>query len=652
MSMTFEQLMEVAAAKNEEERQGMVRKIAEGCDDAEEETKTHPPSTLSSSQPPLHIYLAQCPLYSYPLPTEAGEVSATNQHPVNFTPQLPSDSSAPFKHNLPITALPSPPSHASLHALLSDLALPSFLSSSPLPTSPPTPLSFHVSSINLWLSLGQRTSSNLHYDALHNLLVCIRGRKRVRLFNPDRVRQIDVGVTDGAGVGTGDNAQQERRGTPPVTSSTHLQLDSGLELHHIVDESPNHSSLDTRRLHEAYIGREARGDHSVSLQPTRKKRRKDDTGATSTYRDNTSISSIAIEEHRFPSVPDFECVLEPLEMLFLPAGWLHQVDSFGEEVGDDDLADDERSNSPLTIAVNIWFSAQVHLHPHNNAQPTSDPSSSLPLTPLPSPSLAFRFRRDALQLLEEFQTKELWPNVQRLARQVYPNLNSGQRASRDGDEMVQQLLRTFGELQSQPCPRLSNDFSVISHPCPMSLFLHLLVKPPSRFAETMSRGLEHDESRQHIRQFLEQLVGTTSSSSSSSNPACTEEETMQGFKRRKVEKKVNSDDKFCHSLTHASMPLNQRRCHLCVLSCVRLLDMNDELEASVDEELATSPSPSHASAHPATAPPLSASLFSLLPDSDAAIQSLLLRARRARLVVWRVLLWKLGMGTNEEDLFG
>lgn len=187
--------------------------------------------------------------------------------------------------------------------------------------------------VNKGLSTPNATSTGLHHDHADNLYILIQGKKRFTLFSPDfasklytvgDIRQIyDTGVIDYI---KNDKAPKWRnvRADGSVTEDYENYNDKGNKMDTIeVDEEkidpPSFCKIPPIFLHLD----EVKDDEKLDLEKY----------CDEKYPEFSPIKYSAAQ-----------VTLSDGDLLYLPAGWFHEVTSFGDEV-----------NSNIHTAINYWF---------------------------------------------------------------------------------------------------------------------------------------------------------------------------------------------------------------------------------------------------------------------------------------------------------
>ncbi|GAX76316.1 hypothetical protein CEUSTIGMA_g3762.t1 [Chlamydomonas eustigma] len=250
--------------------------------------------------------------------------------------------------------------------------------------------------INLWMgassssspSLKSGSSSGLHHDFHDNLYVLIRGRKRFRLFDPSkaplmythgkirRIHQNGRIVYDGQGEVLTDGSEQrdvklwsnrvaaEEEVAAAEAAVTRHEQGSETRLKNAEEqlEAVLEMQLDAALLEDS--GAEDEEDDEISERFGGKAEpRSNSTGVTKRGAKNDhppSFSKVDLSlsegvlRKRFPSFPGasqaLECIIEAGQMLYLPAGWFHEVTSSAVH-----YVSNIDCHAGGHMAVNYWF---------------------------------------------------------------------------------------------------------------------------------------------------------------------------------------------------------------------------------------------------------------------------------------------------------
>ena len=240
--------------------------------------------------------------------------------------------------------------------------------------------------LNLWFGNSEDgSSSGLHHDFHDNLYILIRGEKKFRLYSPgDALNMYTQGSiakvhkngrinykgqitrADGAGVlsdiaMSASNRQEEaekdlanaeqalREGKPGAAdwvSRAEKRLDEALD------------SLLSVQMEDS--GAEAQNDNAPmtdsDVQST------DDNGPLNFCKVNMSLPTDAVQKEfpKFARAVGTTCKIKTGEMLYLPAGWFHEVTSYSNVTNSGDDAGGDKNEYGGHMAFNYWF------HPPDN----------------------------------------------------------------------------------------------------------------------------------------------------------------------------------------------------------------------------------------------------------------------------------------------
>lgn len=196
------------------------------------------------------------------------------------------------------------------------------------------------------------TSSGLHHDHSDNLYVLISGRKRFTLFSPNYARRLytvgniyklyHTGVIDYENDASSPQWQHVRDDGALVSQATHWELskegrdgESLNQMSKLTDENEKKATTNQKAAHPPSFS--TIPPLLLHLDEIEKEKR---------------LYLEEFAEKYFPGfldIPKLVVWLNPGESLYLPAGWFHEVSSFGSDT----------SNSPWSdnvhTALNYWF---------------------------------------------------------------------------------------------------------------------------------------------------------------------------------------------------------------------------------------------------------------------------------------------------------
>ncbi|KLU81409.1 JmjC domain-containing protein 5 [Magnaporthiopsis poae ATCC 64411] len=236
-----------------------------------------------------------------------------------------SSTSPPDKEHVPVAYLAQHQLFLQIPQLREDIRLPDYCYTSP-PPPPPTlfrggeeeaahpPPELHEPMLNAWLG-PPGTITPLHTDPYHNILAQLVGRKYVRLYSPLHTPQMAARGRE-AGVEMGNTSAldvpaRERR---PISLEGRERLQSGRRspprggISCVVNSG---EGLDVGALE----GWDAPGGGDDG----------DDDDIGGAVAGTTGGRDAAAAVAAFRDVPFVDCILEPGNMLYIPAGWWHYV---------------------------------------------------------------------------------------------------------------------------------------------------------------------------------------------------------------------------------------------------------------------------------------------------------------------------------------
>lgn len=232
--------------------------------------------------------------------------------------------------------------------------------------------------INIWAGVAGAvgSSSGLHHDYHDNLYIVIRGRKRFRLFPPSLLPCM---YTNGQPIKIYDNGRIVYNGQRDVLADGSDADDVRLWKARRRAEAQLEAAEEASRRREPFSDEmlakaeedldQVMEDIMERWQLLRKEDRRKKTGRASDSQSQDhepeSFSRIDLslpedEMNRcFPLFPGasaaLECEVKAGQMLYLPAGWFHEVTSFRDDTH-------QANGSSMHLALNYWF------HPPDNLQ--------------------------------------------------------------------------------------------------------------------------------------------------------------------------------------------------------------------------------------------------------------------------------------------
>lgn len=200
---------------------------------------------------------------------------------------------------------------------------------------------------------GGGSSSGLHHDHADNVYIPVSGRKRFTLFAPcDTAKMYTVGnVREVYGSGIIDYVPDSR-----APNWRQLRDDGAIlaEVYKFLLENCNDNELtdEQRQSYQKFIEADeqlSEKAQSSDLDPPSFSEIPPSVVHMDKIKDKTIRDKIMkITNEKWPlfqSAKRLTVDLEPGEMLYLPAGWFHEVTSFG----------DSSKSSDVHVAVNYWF---------------------------------------------------------------------------------------------------------------------------------------------------------------------------------------------------------------------------------------------------------------------------------------------------------
>jgi hypothetical protein len=239
----------------------------------------------------------------------------------------------------------------------------------------------------LWLGFKRDTSSGLHHDFHDNLYTVLEGVKKFRIYSPKEIKKLYVKgkvlkvfengfISYSSLFARGDGARGEEVLTWKLQELE--KLPDSLEKEEEIEKV-----LEKLLEIEAENGLEFSDFSDNSEEPLVKKIKieKDDTELNFSRIKDTSNSEIIEKEFpKFRNAKYYDVVLKKGDGLFLPAGWFHEVWSFG----------DEKDPDGVHMAMNYWM-----------APPTQNDYDN----PYEDGFWEFKFQ-EFLQELKEFEESE------------------------------------------------------------------------------------------------------------------------------------------------------------------------------------------------------------------------------------------------------
>ena len=247
--------------------------------------------------------------------------------------------------------------------------------------------------LNLWFgNTKEGSSSGLHHDFHDNLYILIRGKKRFRLYSPEDALNM---YTKGTIIKVHENGRINYKGQVTRADGADLLSDVALNASKCQDDAEKDLANAEQALRQGKVGAaewvaraEKRLDDALdsvlSVQM-------DDNYDDNDYNNNNSNNDKSSDEDKadgplnfskinlylpektiqekfpkFNNVRGTSCEVKSGEMLYLPAGWFHEVTSYSTNVnanlmdgtsGDNNNDDD---NFGGHMAFNYWF------HPPDN----------------------------------------------------------------------------------------------------------------------------------------------------------------------------------------------------------------------------------------------------------------------------------------------
>ena len=232
-------------------------------------------------------------------------------------------------------------------------------------------------SINLWLGRSQApASSGLHHDFHDNLYVLLRGRKRFRLFSPadahrmalhGRLRHVHSNGRInyvGQPPTTADGREPEDRAAAAVDAAQRAQRRAEARLQQAEEAADAEEPGAAEQLEQAEEGLDAAMDRVAAARSARSRLRKQQrrqqqgqpppepsapgpAAPPSFSRIGNLANELGGTRSSFPSLAGArmaECELRAGELLYLPAGWFHEVSSDGGG-----------ASGGLHCALNYWY---------------------------------------------------------------------------------------------------------------------------------------------------------------------------------------------------------------------------------------------------------------------------------------------------------
>eukprot|EP00210_Caulerpa_lentillifera_P005687 g5439.t1 len=217
--------------------------------------------------------------------------------------------------------------------------------------------------VNLWLGSSQKGAmSGLHHDYHDNLYILLKGSKHFLLFPPETAPTM---YTYGEINCIHNNGRIVYKGQGDVLSDGSDALDVVLWLRNKQNKQTDNAANSEEADLEAalYDFENAQDDYESSSKTSNgstnhehhNKRQKmnasqleeEETEPPSFSRIDMSLSDDVLTD-RYPNFPGrssaIECTVHEGQMLYLPAGWFHNVTSVGKEA----------SGSNIHIALNYW----------------------------------------------------------------------------------------------------------------------------------------------------------------------------------------------------------------------------------------------------------------------------------------------------------
>eukprot|EP00467_Chlorarachnion_reptans_P008331 CAMPEP_0114529922 /NCGR_PEP_ID=MMETSP0109-20121206/25130_1 /TAXON_ID=29199 /ORGANISM="Chlorarachnion reptans, Strain CCCM449" /LENGTH=471 /DNA_ID=CAMNT_0001712431 /DNA_START=117 /DNA_END=1529 /DNA_ORIENTATION=+ len=237
--------------------------------------------------------------------------------------------------------------------------------------------------INLWMgSSSHGTSSGLHHDFHDNLYLLVRGKKRFTLFSPIDTERMYThgkptkifwnGLIDYEPCRSGANRRADGAHKAEVANFKLSEANENLQQleakENVAHDEIEAAEAKVNACMEEMLEVGIDGDDDTHQRDSGSGSRiDDDEDAKGVSSHPDSFSKIAVGELRgfvekgiIPASHPLIQHTKPLvvtveagEMLYLPAGWFHEVTSFGAGIP---FSDSESSSSPaIHIALNYWM---------------------------------------------------------------------------------------------------------------------------------------------------------------------------------------------------------------------------------------------------------------------------------------------------------
>ena len=214
-----------------------------------------------------------------------------------------------------------------------------------------------IAFVNLWMGRGTRgeTSSGLHHDFHDNLYVVTRGYKRFDLWAPKEAEKM---YTSGKIVKVHRNGlicyddETPSYGIDFEAAKERVRKDEERDMVH--DKNDDEEDFDTDGIVDDYVELDDDDDNDKGKKHKRRKKETDLPPSFSTVDKNN------LEKYpKFREAHKISCTIKAGEMLYLPAGWFHEVFSSEKNVFQ------TKKGYGGHMALNYWF------------QPYSDESKEL-----------------------------------------------------------------------------------------------------------------------------------------------------------------------------------------------------------------------------------------------------------------------------------
>ena len=240
--------------------------------------------------------------------------------------------------------------------------------------------------LNLWFGNSEDgSSSGLHHDFHDNLYILIRGEKKFRLYSPGDALNM---YTQGSVVKVHKNGRINYKGQITRADGADVLSDVAMSASHRQEEAEKDLanaeqalregkpgaaewvSQAEKRLDDALdsvlsvqmedSGAEAQNDN-MSLMDS-DAHTTDDKGPLNFCKVNLSLPTDAIQKEypKFARAVGTTCKIKSGEMLYLPAGWFHEVTSYSNVTNGGDETGGDKNNYGGHMAFNYWF------HPPDN----------------------------------------------------------------------------------------------------------------------------------------------------------------------------------------------------------------------------------------------------------------------------------------------